>query len=304
MDFFDAIRGFFGLPYRNDGTRNRPGFRNPIMGEDSDDDDDDILDDDYRFNDRQNHFGFNIFSGDILEMHRFFEQQFDEIVRNFQSNWNFPEIEGPKNIPGIQEPHTFDDNPRSKFVKPEYLEPLPNPKPHTDGHIDSSPRHRFLRPAYVEPPLDPHAKKDTDIDNKLDPSQVLDLFPDKNSGNKQIEPYSSRKQSHFSSQVIKKRMLPNGGIEEERKRLTNGTEEVCVSRQLGDMKHVTTTIKHPDGTTEKKEEFINFDEDKLSDFNKAWGISTSQNFQKPNDTGEIIIPNKFSLFDIFSKFIP
>lgn len=306
MDFIDKIRGLLGLPYRSDGIWNRTGFRNPIIGEENDDDDDDdILEDDYSFSHRQNPFRFNIFSGDIVELQKLLQEELNEMMKSFQSNWAFPPIHGPDSLSPIEEPQNFDDNPRNKFLKPEYIEPPQADKSHEFGSLG---RNWFSSPAYILPPRDPLAKKDTDVDDKVDPSQILDLFSDKSDNKQRMEPYSNGTESRFSSKVVTKRkkMLPNGGVEEEESEIVNGRERRRTVRTLGEMKHIITINTLPDATTEVTQQFINFDEDKLADFNKAWGspTSTALNNYQQNNSGQVVIPDLFRLYDIFKNFIP
>ncbi|XP_053980782.1 uncharacterized protein LOC128877481 [Hylaeus volcanicus] len=124
MPFWDLVRGIFGgrnseTPqnkwfFEHRDNYDRDNFRNPIWQNDEDDDD---VDD---FRHSRGGFHFHIFS-DPLEITRYFESQMDNMLRNFEYNFNMFEYgsEGEntfmKALPSMP---SGQENLRDKMLKP------------------------------------------------------------------------------------------------------------------------------------------------------------------------------------------
>ncbi|XP_014292270.1 uncharacterized protein [Halyomorpha halys] len=329
MPVYDFIRGILGLPTREKNNEN--WFKKPtIIGDYEDDDEDLIIHDEYR---HEGPFGFNVFSGNMHDIHKYFQQQMNEIFRNFESPWfSNP---GNSNFFGAIDHGDFDGNPdmkesekpRNKFLKPPHERN--DSSPQNDGNNSQAvqvpqdrssgfggffssdplefhkffeqqiddimkrfsssffrfdegdtfglpdenpgrveefihPRNKFFKPSYEHP--QGFIKPDSDIDNESYAPKVFGKLLDK----EPVQPPTSPFISRSMVTTHQRKILPNGGIEEKRKSVKDGKEEVTVSRQMGDLKHVITTIKMPDGSKTKNEEFINFDEGQLGDFYRSW----------------------------------
>ncbi|CAH1396155.1 unnamed protein product [Nezara viridula] len=331
MPIYDFIRGLLGLPTREKNNEN--WFKKPAIGDNDDDDDDDetIIFDENRHG---GPFGFNVFSGNMNDMHRYFQQQMNDMVKNFESPWfNSPDRGNffgmiDNGDSGTNPETKVAESPRNKFLKPPQEQQkndswtqsennsqavqIPDDRNHGFGSFFSSdplefhkffeqqiddimkrfsfstffnfdegdtfgfpeenpgrveefvhPRNKFFKPSYEHPQ---GFKPDSDIDNESYAPKVFGKLLDKEPVQSPASPFISR--SMVTSH--QRKILPNGGIEERRKSIKDGKEEVTVSRKIGDRKHIVTTIKMPDGSTTKNEEFVNFDEGQLGDFYKTW----------------------------------
>ncbi|XP_073988458.1 uncharacterized protein isoform X3 [Rhodnius prolixus] len=152
MSFYDIFRRAFGLNPPYDNGLGHPGFRNPIWEEDSDDDEDE-LDDEFRYAPNAP-FGFRIFSGDVVDMHKYFEQQMDEMIKNFHSTLIGSDL--------LQLPE-------SSFGDPAIR---------TEGEIGPN---KYLKP-WVEQ-SDNDLKKDTDIDGSVTAGDLRKIFPNEDEEN-------------------------------------------------------------------------------------------------------------------------
>ncbi|XP_066992295.1 HCLS1-associated protein X-1 [Anabrus simplex] len=286
MSVFNFFRSFFGFPERPpEGDANREGdirgerpneFRNPIWSTDEDDDDDD-----FRSRPR-NHFGFSVDSNPF-EMHRFFEQQFDEMLRRFRS-FGFGSIfgEGFGNVFGdFEHPRALQEGGnRPKELWEQYLKPgydkddfLRDDKQDSDldGKIFAGEIDKFLKKPSVGLRLgriavnpDEYLSKPGDFLTKHDDSLVK---PD----DFLVKPGTSS-QTYGQSIVSKTVRRPDGSVEHHRTVKDNkGNEETTVTRRIGDQSYSVTTKTKVNGEKEFIKNFINMDEDHIEDFEKKWG---------------------------------
>jgi len=234
MDPKDFFRGFFGIPPRH------PGFQMPT--EESDDFENESQE--------QNppggfHGSFRVFTNPV-EMESFFNQQFDEVLKQFGFNGsgNFPRnfSEGFQNR-GFNE-SSVEENPRDFMLK-------------KDDH-----------PGYLKPD---HSKERHDVE--------IDGLPDDfgKFHNKPAEQPNFSRPNHegftrsfnfgqsFSSSSVR---LSDGSSEEKQVTKDNeGRETTKVIKRSGEDCYTVTTIKHPDGREEKEESNIC---PKLNDFNRTF----------------------------------
>uniref|UniRef100_A0A146KXP0 HCLS1-associated protein X-1 n=1 Tax=Lygus hesperus TaxID=30085 RepID=A0A146KXP0_LYGHE len=249
MDGFDFFRRFLGIP------RDGQGFKSPIWEEDEYDEDDEL--DDFGFgshnfgNDRNPGFGFRIFTGDPFDMHRDFERQFEDVMRNIMGIMG----SGSHGMPALPEV-PFRDAPAQP--PQEYLKP-------SDDH----PRNRYLKPSF-EKSKPPTSRADSDLDGRITGQEIDALFEQPS---QQLEPPRSHMPSFFGQSSFTKTVRgPDGRIEHHKTfKSSDGTEQTIITRKFGDQSHSVTVKKNKDGTTEQTEDFVNMDEGDLNKFNQLWG---------------------------------
>ncbi|XP_014253320.1 uncharacterized protein LOC106668770 [Cimex lectularius] len=275
MPIYDFFRKVVGLPAqiprdRQDGIK--PGFKNPIWGED-DDDDDDELDEDFRGFSASSPFHFSVFTGDFFDMHKYFEQQMDDMLKIF-GDFGFGDLEnkGDRHFPDDYAPANKEENSiRSQFVKPSFERQL-NRK---------------------------SQKIDSDLDGNFD-SSVFDLIPDANKHD--VIPFNRHlNPTHFFGQSVISRSVtrPNGTLEHFKTiKKSDGSEEVTVTRQIGDKKHTVITVTSREGLVEKKEEFVNMDKESIGEFEAQWGSNGINTNFRPADEGQ---SRHWPIFSIFKN---
>jgi len=252
MNFYDFMRAAFGLhpeshdrrgwfkdPSQNDGVVD-PTFKNPIWDPDEEDD----SDSDFRHV-PSTPFGFRIFSGDPIDMHRFFEQQFEDMLKSFGA------FVGPSMFgSGLMDVPDMHEEPRM----------LPPP---SGGNVH--PQDRYLKPSFEKKFSTPN-RKDSDIDEQFKHGAIQEYLPQGRTYEPTIPAQS------FSRSVISRTIRrPDGGIEHHKTMVgSNGEEITTITRKLGDQSHTLTTTKKPEGQVEKTEELVNLNEGDLQDFEKKW----------------------------------
>uniref|UniRef100_A0A069DS24 Uncharacterized protein n=1 Tax=Panstrongylus megistus TaxID=65343 RepID=A0A069DS24_9HEMI len=246
MSLYDIFRRAFGINSPYDKGLGQPGFRNPIWEEESDDDEDE-LDDEFSSHYRyapNTPFGFRIFSGDVMDMHKYFEQQMDEMIKNFHSSLFGSDL--------LQLPESSFGDPNNRSEK----ENIPN---------------KYLKP-WVEQSLPENdLKQDTDIDGSVTAGDLRKIFPNEEEENVASSAHVPSKV--FGQSVITRIIRTADGRLEKEKRVhgSDGREEVSLVRQIGDQKYKVITKKDGQtGVTDTTEELINLDEEKLAEFNRKW----------------------------------
>ncbi|KAK9882481.1 hypothetical protein WA026_021822 [Henosepilachna vigintioctopunctata] len=224
-DFFAHIRSFLGLPKFDRRDFPEDG-RNPSNFDGS---------------------RYDAFS-DPLEMHRYFEDQMNKILRNFDifefgGNDSFfgdiPES-GEGNIFGTLEQYPF-------------IEEVPE---------GSELRDQFLKPGY-EKPTQKHSfdKTDKDLDeNHLSIRDLDSVVTGKFFKNKQEHPNVTSR--FFGKSISTKTVMnPDGSIEIHKTvRDNEGNEETTVTRKIGNKEHSVIKKKDKSGKEEIIENFLNIDE--------------------------------------------
>jgi len=243
MDPKDFFRGFFGMPPRQPGMYQPPGFQMPSEQE-SDDGFENPLSPEKR-NDNPGFRGsFRVFTNP-LEMESFFSQQFDEMLKQFGGGGNFSGIFGEGAIPkegvefseGLRESHENsreEENSRDFMLRkddnPGYLRP-DNSKERHDVEVDHLPedfgKFHAPGPSHIEPQ------------------------PDSRHNNHQGFTKTFNFGQSFSSSSVR---LQDGSIEEKQVTKDNeGRETTTVIKKSGEDCYTVTTIKHPDGREERQE---------------------------------------------------
>lgn len=182
------------------------------------------------------------FNNEMNEMQSFIDGQFAGLLKNFKTYWfselNVPPTEGMEDVFVERD----EENPRNRYVKA-----IKNNLPSNSLKINND------------------EWKEKHLDNYDDPDVPQDVGPIPS------EPHSiSVDTSPSGTQVIKTRKFTNGGVEEKRFRFTDGGKETTVSRQLGNKKHIITTLKKADGNETVSEEFVNMNRNSLREFNIQW----------------------------------
>ncbi|XP_044268256.1 uncharacterized protein LOC123013647 isoform X2 [Tribolium madens] len=229
MEFYDKIKRFLGLSTRQESPqfdeRDRPwpepphiddGFETPFQS-------------------------FSMFA-DPFEMHKYFEQQMSEMLRNF----------------GF---HEFGDGFSHNFDLPQLqIEGIPEdesvPK---SGNL----RDQFLKPGFEKPKRRIEDKKDEDIDGRLDIKDWGSVFK----GESSQRPVVGK--THFFGQSVTSKTVRNadGSIETHRTvRDNEGNEETTITRISGDKEYSITKRKDKEGKEEIIENLVNLDESEKDKF--------------------------------------
>lgn len=190
---------------------------------------------------------FEMFS-DPIKMHEYFEQQMNEMLKNF----GFHEF-GQNLFGGFNENSDFD----------KMLEDAPQ----SSGNL----RDQFLKKGY-EKPSPP--RLDKNLDDQLNVGDFDSIFGRKDNHNTLV-PYqesqqpSTQNKTLFFGQSVSKKIVrnPDGSVEKHSTvRDNDGNEETTITRQLGDKE--VTIIKKRDkfGKEEIIENLINVDENEKNSF--------------------------------------
>lgn len=243
MSFYNFFRNVFGFPDRpqNFQRPDDPGlvdeFRNPIWGSDEED-----SDDEFRHGGPSAHFGFNVFT-EPLEMHRFFEQQMNEMLKSFQQ-WNMPDIFGHQNMPALEYP---------------------------EEHKSKNLRDHVLKSGFTPANTQEDERVDTDLDAKIRSSGIGSIIKTVEPSQMQTTPINPGSRSFISKSVIRKfTRRPDGSVEQEEIiRDSVGNEKRTVTHAIGNQSHIVITESGPDGT-KQTDQLINIDEDKLKVYEEHW----------------------------------
>jgi len=246
MDPKDFIRGFFGIP-----RRSPPGEQGPYQDHQDFENDENHQG---HGHDRQSPFrgSFHVFTNP-LEMETFFNQQFDEIMKQF-------------GMPGFfqQGPEGHHPNEGFNFGPPNQRIPFQNEDSNESGTRDFMLK-KDDHPGYFKPQGE-QEMKDTIIDYIPDDfgksfSSSRSMLPDGSIEEKNVSKYSA-----FSSS---RSMLPDGSIEEKSvSKYSDGRETTTVSKKSDEDCFTTTTVIHPDGRKEMHESNAC---PKVKEFNRAFG---------------------------------
>jgi len=267
MDFF---RKLFGFPdhYSSESNdfksseRSPPYSKNPERFLNND-----IQSESSGFYNDEHGTHFNVFT-DPLEMHRYFEQQMDNVFKSFGFP-NFKNIFPSLEHPGVHD-HLYDENNpnnRDYFLRKDYER-----RPHYESSITDK-------------------KVDKDLDGKLNITNLDTLFqqPDKkveadSNENQSLNIYKSTRpfQGSFFKQSVQVKTIrkPDGSVESSRKVTdSEGNEVTTTTRKLGDKEYTVTKRRDKQGKEEIQETMVNMAEEDKSLFTK--GPSGSFSFQDP-----------------------
>ena len=301
----NLFRGFFGFPrHQDDWSRSNNYCINEGRKLREDDDETDS-DPHSHENPETNPRGFTVYT-DPLELHKYFDQQMDEMLQMFGQSFGFG---GLGNRDGLSEGFgVFTPSHRRMVPYEDHVEEPAVPDDHA--------RDFMLR----EEPGQPRV--DTEVDwDKLDReeidrlmtresgdnersfrSPVMDLFP-AHRGAGQKTPGSGFSFQSFGSSVSERSVTrPNGGVETTRTvRTSDGSEEVTVTRRLGDQAHEQVTRRDKAGATVTEENLVNIQEADLERFNKSFdtGRHNSPRIQEDNARDKMVRPPSRGLWDTF-----
>lgn len=272
MSVYNFFRSVFGFPDRpqNFQRPDDPGlvdeFRNPIWGSDEED-----SDDEFRHGGSSSHFGFHVFT-DPLEMHRFFEQQMNEMLKSFQQ-WNTPDIFGHSDMPALEYP---------------------------EKHKSKNLREQILKPGFAPAKTPQDERVDVDLDAKVRKSGIGGLIKEEEAPSMQV---ITPGHSSFTSKSVIRRSSrrPDGSVEQEEIVRDNaGNEKRTVTRTIGNQSHVVITETGPNGT-KQTDQFINIDEDKLKEFEERWNRHTNTQFGVGPGSEKSSLLDTFRVEDFFKQ---
>lgn len=293
-EFGHLFRGFFGLPRRPPDS-GRPRLQDP---------EEELERRDFRDG---NSFHFQVFT-DPVEIHRFFEQQMDDMMRNFGQivlggfgglpDWERGAREG---IPEDRSSR-FEEIPGDEPIGRDFMLRHDEPLRYTE-RIDIDLDDKDLSADELGTVLrDEKSSHEPPERMPMDRSSGLfgglfgqpGMFPGP-SGVPQIRTFSQ------SKRTMKR---PDGSIEtEEKVRNSDGSETVVVRRTIGDQVHERrTTVSGSDEGPTVSETFTNMQEADLPDFNKRWHGDRPR-AQLGNDAEQLMGPPGDRLYpSLFSRF--
>jgi len=244
MDFFRKIFGFTSNQPTSSQEFESTTTQQPFTNQDRsgirfDYDEKSFLNPNEQFED-----AFNVFT-DPIEMHRFFEEQMDQVFKMF----GFPRLENFfNNIPSIEgnnhSTQTGNDSERDPDIEP------------------TNPRDYFLKNEPIMPHYeDSTEKSDRDVDGILNIGDLNSVF--KKSTDKKT--YNQKKpfgETFFNQSVqVKTVRKPDGSLETRKTmRDSQGNKETIITQKQGDKEY--TIIKRVDknGKEEIEEIMVNMDE--------------------------------------------
>ncbi|EFA03397.1 HCLS1-associated protein X-1 [Tribolium castaneum] len=183
---------------------------------------------------------FSMFS-DPFEMHKYFEQQMSEMLRNF----------------GF---HEFGDGFNHSFDLPQLeIEEIPD----DEGAPKSGTlRDQFLKPGFEKPKERIEEKRDEDIDGRLDIRDWGSVFKGENS-------QTPVPRTRFFGQSVTSKTVrnPDGSIETHHTvRDNEGNEETTITRKVADKEYTITKRRDKEGKEEIIENLVNLDENEKDKF--------------------------------------
>lgn len=282
MDLMGVFRSFFGIP------RNRSERRERMPDEFYNEEEER---EDYTRGERD---PFETFVNP-LEMERFFSQQMDDMLKNFGFGQGFfggfpamPDHPAIEQFPAIRQEEDEEESGGRDFMLKR------------DGS----------RKGYIDP--DGPIKRDKDI-GEVSPRELDELYEDQpKSSDRQTfsafgsffpNPWFSQPNEkggmehsfNFGRSVTQRTVrLPDGRIEEHKTvKDSDGRETTTVTKRFGDQSHTVTTIKHPDGTEEHRE-----NRNGVSDNDMFANLPSSDSLRARNPG----LNDKEKYHSLFSKF--
>lgn len=217
--------------------------------------------------------GFNIFTNP-LEMHRYFEQQMNEFLKQFQ----------------------IEDHSSFFGAAPEF--PMLEEAPQGDGQNSRNLRDQYIKPGYEKSTESANRSRiDTDLDEKFnigDLDRVLKK-PERDA----IVPFQQKPDMRIFGQSVQHKTVrnPDGSVEIHRiVRDSSGNQETTITKKFGDKEHTVIIKKDREGRQERIENFINMDSNDAGQF---WG---NQRVEERQNIPEIYGPQDGILSKILSGF--
>jgi len=336
MDPRDIIRGFFGLPRdpRHYGQHQHPQF--PY---DEHEQEDQNCNEEGCHNCQPPHTrrdGFEVFTGNPLEMERFFSHQMEELMRGFFGSGRlFP----PDGI--------FPNNSPDQHISPPFGR-LSGPEEQGDDQgeeASSGSRDFMLKDGYVkrDGERDGGSRWEDGEVNIGDLETMTKGRNNRENYTPQVPPQTPQQgpfRGLFSADPFFNGQMPSGGgtefrtfsfgqsssssfsshpdgSTEERKTTkdSQGNTKTTVRRCLGDKCQILTTVKKSDGSEEREESTTNMDQREAEEFNQRWGLRGQQrgpqapgthggqgpyNSSSPRD--EMLKKNQEQNDDLFNRF--
>lgn len=183
---------------------------------------------------------FDVFS-DPIQMHKYFEQQMNDVLRIFGLYGNTEFSIGIPNSPldGSSQtpPSGYSENPQNL-------------------------RDQFLKQGYEKPVTNYSEMVDKDLDDNVKNGDVSKILEEK--FDNKVMPYEREKPKNFffgASQTIRTIQNPDGSVETHRTTRDNeGNEETTVCHKIGNKEYCVIKKKDKYGKEEVSENFVNMNE--------------------------------------------
>ncbi|XP_023215392.1 uncharacterized protein LOC111618162 [Centruroides sculpturatus] len=252
MDFDRFFRGFFNIPRRREEEQRDPFqdfFEQPECSECETWEDDQSE----FFGSRFGSFGHGSLFTEASEMFKHFEEMFRNIGL----------AEFPSSGFGTQFPQIEEANPRDKMLK----------NPDFDDRMNRK-RENFSIGSWIDSQKNLESKQDMDLDDRVAKDGLSGLLKEEIPEGPSENPPGRRTFSSFVS--IRTFTTADGKTEERRTvRDERGNVDTLVRRSVGDATHSVVTKTQAGGRTEKREEFVNVDQNDPDSFEEKWRGSTS-----------------------------
>jgi len=295
-DVRKMFRGFFGFQDFQQRENSFQDFSNQppldgINGNGSsfdDEEDDCCLDPNIR-----NSRGFTVFT-DPLEIHKYFDQQMDEMLKMFGGSLGFGGIFSQED--GGHDPFRSFGNFNPGLFGQRTI-PFQNDEVSPGNSRDHGHARDFMLKEDSQPKIDNEVDWDninrTDIDKLLKSNEKQEIH-DKSHDNS-IVPFGrgfnfnfdmnpGENKSFFYGSSTSERTVrrPNGGIESSRTvKNSDGSETVSVTKKIGDQSYSVVTTRDSSGAESSEEKLFNINQSDLEDFKNRFNSKPVQQFGDP-----------------------
>ena len=305
----NMLRGFFGFPrHQKDGFLSDHFSFNDghNRGAGDDEDGDNNRDNNHESNSR----GFTVYT-DPLELHKYFDQQVNDMIKMFGFG-GLGSAEGLREGFGIYStppqdrmlPHGGDQDKSSApgdRARDFMLRGEPG-QPKVDTEVD------WDKLDWEE--LDRLMTHDREDDRSYQPQRhfkntMMDLIPDKKGSCQSPGGVFSLK-SFGSSMSERSVTTPNGGLETSRTvRNSDGSEEVTVTKRLGDQSHQQVIRRDKYGNAAEEEKLVNIQEKDLENFKRKFESNSYKSCRILHDPRQEMIqgpPTDSTYLKLWNKF--
>jgi len=307
-DLRKMFRGFFGFPdfQQRDNSYHEHDAIIDITDDSEEADDDGGRDPHFR-----NSRGFTVLS-DPLEIHKYFDQQMDEMLKVFGGSFGF----------GFSGGFGHEDRDQDTFRGFGNFHPgifgqrmIPFQDDEVDprhGHSEDQ-GHGHARDFMLKEDSQPRVDSEVDWDkiNKTDIDQLLKSREkpqnDDGSQDKGVRPFGfsggfnfdmrpgggfsfdmnpgSNKSFSFGSSMSERTVRgPNGGVESTRTvKNSDGSETVSVTKELGDQSYSVVTTRDKNGAETSEEKFFNINKSELEDFKNKFNSKSVSQHRDPRE---------------------
>ena len=289
-DIRKMFRGFFGFPDFQQRHNTYQDFTNQPPQDGINDGSFDDEEDDWSLD--PNVRSFSVLT-DPLEIHKYFDQQMDEMLKMFGGSLGFGGIFGQEDE---------DHDPFRSFgnfnpgLFGQRMIPFQDDEVSPGNSRDYGHARDFMLKENVEPKVDKEVDwsniNKTDIDKLLKSNEKQEIHK---SHDHSIRPFgrgfnfnfdmNPGEEKHFSfGSSMSERTVrgPNGGVESTRTvKNSDGTETVSVTKKLGDQSYSVVTTRDRSGAESTEEKFFNINQSELEDFKNRFNSKPVHQFRDP-----------------------